>query len=56
MPSASSLQIRMDGTLVPASSMMIPVLPTLEISASFFCDSPASSLASRKTSASVWVN
>jgi hypothetical protein len=55
-PCAISLQMSTDGTRFPDSKVTIPVRPTLVISDSFFCDRPAFSRASRKTSARAATN
>lgn len=49
MPSASICPIKMEMFLLAASRFTIPVRPTPETSANFFCDIPARSLASLKT-------
>jgi hypothetical protein len=53
IPSANILQVSMVGMRWPDSRVTIPVRPTPETSASFFCESPAFSLASLKIEPSV---
>lgn len=56
IPSASILQSSIEMLRSPASKVTMPVRPTPLISASFFCERPACSLASVNTAARASAN